>query len=132
MKINDQLINFKVKKECVVRDANGNREAIMFEYPQIIQTKESFCQMHQIKFNDICHRLPSMKARWIGCPICFDKNDKKERIQLANNHLRYQNHSARCENKEAFYNSLPKEESKQIKPPIKTTGFSQDYTKSRG
>ncbi len=47
------------------------------KFPNIIDKKEKdFCQRHQLKFDNECHKLPSGNLKWIGCPVCYKEDQK--------------------------------------------------------
>lgn len=67
-------------KHCVV-PCKCKKEIIDIKYPNIVDKKDDdFCQQHQLKFNNECHKLPSGRIMWIGCPKCKLIKDNKLRV----------------------------------------------------
>ncbi len=44
-----------------------------------IENKDDHCYKHKIDYNNECHKLPSKKIIWLGCPICYSDDQKVAR-----------------------------------------------------
>ena len=48
-----------------------------------IESKDDFCRIHKIDYENECHQMPSGKITWYGCPKCGDEERKFRLIQEA-------------------------------------------------
>lgn len=86
--ISEPFHNINIETKLKLRNAYGKREEVQFKYPCIIETKKDFCVIHNKIFDNQCHRLPSLKFHWEGCPRCKNQVNAKEAFNFISNYLK--------------------------------------------
>jgi hypothetical protein len=107
------LKDLKINMKCLATNEHGIKQEINFIFPCIVKEETRHCYVCKADYEDVQHRLPSLKLHWEGCPNCqirvkkmntkFYVQDFLVEKQAEANKMRHETEEKEIKNKQKGY-----------------------------